>query len=366
MKKLLKNKLLWLSLGTLPCLIPTVACSKQDKLNDNDIKLKANKPLSANEIKLNEILNKLNSNIQEQDLYLKTQQNIPAAIYTELKSAMIYANISNVKALDKSPSTLTGQVKNSINSINNILSSNWYWYLDHLAHNTYVFNPFDADYKNLSSKDANDEDESNSSGEEASESSSNENNLKENKVDLPRSTQELFDYVQDKYGSYSLTLNDAKINNILSFELQTKSQDIYINKYLNFLILDNNCFIPYFTYSKSLKKEQTEIIKNYILIIPDVFLVLNKDMDATIKAFVQAFKDAHQAIIQADIDYAIKTGEPDNEQTAAQAYAKHNDANLIQLYNENNYSTIFYKAFMELNKSQMQILRYTWGEIHEN
>ncbi|WP_416756616.1 aromatic motif membrane protein [Mycoplasma aquilae ATCC BAA-1896] len=356
MKKLLKNKLLWLSLGSLPCSVTMVACSKQDKLNDDDIKLKEIKPLSQNQIKLNEILKTLNSNIQEQDLYLKTQQNIPAAIYTELKSAMIYANISNVKVLEKSPSTLAGQVKNSINSIVNVLSINWYWYLDHLSHNTYVFNPFDADYKNLTGID---------STSNQNSTLSTEKNEEKQQV-IPRSTQELFDYVAEKYGSYSLTLNDAKIMKIQSFELPAKIKDVYISKYLNFLVLDQNRFIPYFTYNKIIKNEKQEIIKKAILIIPDVFLVLNNDIDGTINAFVQAFKTAYQSIIQSDIDYAVKTGEPNDEQTAAQVYLKHNDANLIQLYNENNYSTIFYKAFMELNKSKMQILRYTWGEIDEN
>ncbi|MFV8400860.1 hypothetical protein [Mycoplasma sp. 2634B] len=335
-----------------------VACGKENKLNDTDIKLKESKPLSANELKLNEILKTLNSNIQEQDLYLKTQQNIPLAIYTELKSAMIYANISNVKVLEKSPSTLRNQVKNSINSISNMLTTNWYWYLDHLANNSYVFNPFDADYKNLDGQDK--------KSEEINNASDNNTNLKvENKANLPHSTQELFDYVQAQYGSYSLTLKDAEIIEIKSFPLEQQKNDIYKDKHLNFLVLSNNSFIPYFTYTKIIEKDNKQISKKEILVIPDVFVVLEKDTNSIISAFMQAFKSSYQAVIQEAIDYSILLDEP-QDQANTKAYERYKDANLIDLFNENNYSTIFYKTFMKLNESKMQILRYTWGEIDEN
>ncbi|MHA3825707.1 aromatic motif membrane protein [Mycoplasma sp. BRA285] len=340
MKKLLRNKIFLSSVIALPLCASVISCSNT-KNSDNDIKVKPIKEITHNEIIFKDILNKLNSNIQEQDVYLRTQKNISNSIFTELKASMIYANISNNNVLEKSPSELNNQVKNAIDAITNMLTINWYWYLDHLNNNTYVFNPYNSDFKNIPS-------------------SKKEGNK------TPSGTKELFDYVKEQFDSWAFEIKDKEISQIKSFDLENKQSDIYKNKKLNFLVFGNDAFIPYFTYSKEENSGEETITKNYILVTPDVFRVINEaNIDELINNFIDIFKKSYEDIIQDDINYAIQVGDDKSEATI-NAYKQYSDKNLISLYNPNNYSNVFYRTVNNLNNDKMQILRYTWGEINEN
>ncbi|SJZ41109.1 aromatic motif membrane protein [Mycoplasmopsis verecunda] len=328
MKKWLINKILLLSTISLPILAVSSCYQKADE----EIKLKPKKQVTNNEMKINQIASKLITNNQERDLYISQQKNIPDDIITELKASMIYANISNVKVLEKSSSVLNNQVKNAIIAITNTLTKDWYWYLNNLNKNKYVLNPFNENYSDIT-------------------------NLEETKNN-PKNTKSIFQYVLNKNKTYAIDMKNANIQDIISYEIPNEKFDIYQNKKINFILFDNNTFILYFTYSKD--------NKNNILIIPDVFLIINNQEAKEITSkFKDSFITALNQRIQNKTNYDILTGS--NQQEALDnAYKAFSDKKLFTMYEPNNYSGIFYDATMLLNNNEMQLLRYTWGEINED
>ncbi|WLP85921.1 aromatic motif membrane protein [Mycoplasma seminis] len=328
MKKWLRNSLIFTSTITPLASFALVSCSQTFK---DEIKLKPKKEVSQNEEFLNEMVAKIFTNNKAKNLYIEHQNAIEADIYTELKASLIYAPVANIKVLKNSDAEKLNQVTNSIFAIESMLKDNWYWYLNHLSQDLFILNPFDAKYKDITSFE---DTEAN-----------------------PKNTQALFDYANKKYGSYGFKVpSDVKFVKALSFELQNKPQDIYQVKAINYIILTNNTFIPYFIYQTDKKFK--------IQIIPDLFVLQSEqNIEEQIKLFNQAFLAAYDEKIARDAEYN-KNLEEENPQT--KAYLDNNDQNLFKMYNVANYSTLFFKALLKVNDQKLNLLRYSWGGIDEN
>lgn len=320
------------SLSIFPSILLSSCVNERNPKDQSEvtIKLKQKQPLTANEMFVENYLNQIQPDKKLADLYKTTQLTISNAFYDELKAALITASPSNINVLSKSASENSLQVTNSINTIKNTLTKNWFWYLWNINQNTYVLNYFNDDYTDIEGN--------------------------EETPDNPKNTKSLFDYVQDKYKSYFYDLNNLTFEGIKTFELANQKHDVYTVKTANYLKLGTDAFIVFFRYKQDNKEE--------ILFSPDVFVknVENLDLNTLIDSFNKNYIFAYKNIIKQMINYYTVLGEENPEDLA---YKQHADNVLFSLYTRNNYASVFNKALDLVNNDQLKLLRYRWGDINE-
>ncbi|QDF64810.1 aromatic motif membrane protein [Mycoplasma nasistruthionis] len=331
MKKLLKLS----AFIPLASIFTLVSCNQPIVPETTNYKLKT-KQKSLNQELLDKIVKEhyLPTDNFAAKAYINNQNSIDDGIYVELKSSLIFASIINSDVLANSgpKRVLVGK---GINAISNTLNNDWYFYLNNLNKFNYILNPFGSRYI-----DSNvDQDE------------------QQQKIN-PKSTQAQFEYVNSKYNSANLELKNPKILSITEKTLTNQKADIYNNKSVMYLNIENNYIIPVFKY----QADNNSATK--LFVSPDIIWKQNPDLsiENLINQFHDAFQNSWSELLKKEYDYnvEIESSDPDI------VYSQFNDENLFKLYKNNNYNEITSLAIAKLNQDQLNAFRYTWGYVYEN
>ncbi|MBN4083672.1 hypothetical protein JXZ92_02460 [Mycoplasma sp. CSL10137] len=336
MKKLLKIKKILLGTisSTVAISILTAALIISSKTNNED----------KNNYK-NYLYNKKDENIYLKNLantfffskdlgetfkneYFLNQNNINNDYFDELNVSLTYSPFSIVNILDKAKEIKIKYARQSIEILNNLLTNNWFWYLNNLDSMLFQFNPFDNKYKdNVNDKGKTDKTNVNEF----------KSLLKQNKL------------------FYKIHSKDIK--GFKFFDLPNLQEDIYTNKKIGFVQISNNALIPFFAYNK---KDE-----NILQITPDLFVFDSDLSDKNISQMFELFIKLRNQRIEEDIKYFKKIKSNNYDENIS--YKKYNDVSLFQIFNSENYSELFFKEIFEFNRlnKSIKVKRYTWG-FNEN
>ncbi|MCU4706699.1 aromatic motif membrane protein [Mycoplasma sp. CSL7503-lung] len=336
MKKLLKIKtrLLGVLSVTAAISILTSALVISSKTNNKDVNNYKNY-LHNNKDENIYLKNLANTFFFNKDLgetfkndYFFNQNNISSDYLDELNVSLTYSPFSVVNILDKAKEIKIKYARQSIEILNNLLTNNWFWYLNNLDSMLFQFNPFDNKYK----------DNVNDKGK-ADKTNVNQFKLllKENKL------------------FYKISSNNIK--GFKFYDLPNLQEDIYTNKKIGFIQISNNSLIPFFAY-----KNKDE---NILQITPDLFVFDNNLSDKNITQMFDLFIKLRNERIEEDVKYFKKIKSNNYDETIS--YKKYNDVSLFQIFNTENYSELFFKEVFQFNKlnKNIKVKRYTWG-FNEN
>ncbi|QNM93827.1 hypothetical protein H9M94_00945 [Mycoplasma sp. Pen4] len=334
MKKLLRNKILFLA---LPLSLMAVATSCQIK-QDYTPQFKTNKEITHNELMMQKILDDDTSLSEKQrEVYVNEQNKIDNSLITELKAALILGNLLNTDVIENASGSKKTQVIQAHSKIKQTLSENWYWFLNHLTNARFMLNPYGDSYD--------DQDET-------------ENNP---------ATIKYFDYANEHLKNYILLLDNPKIQDFKVTKLNNLSADIHTDKKMIYIKLnDRYCLML-------VRFDQPDKASTYLL-LPDVFDFKNLNM--SFENFVEMMQGKIEEIrlsqINKEIDYFSSSfreegvsEEEHKRQISERIYKQQNDEKLFSLHQQKNYNEVFKLIMDDINKKEIKLLRYTWGYIYD-
>ncbi|TNK82772.1 hypothetical protein C4M96_00425 [Mycoplasmopsis pullorum] len=319
MKKLLKIS--FLSLIFAAPLFLSAACT-----NTNVTQIQYQKEFSQSvDAKLNDLVKSFFDNDQKQiqDFYTK-QQQIQSDLIKEFNYAILFAPLWDVNVYSNSGDKVK-RTNLAIKKIKNILNDDWFWFLNNIKKQVFVFNPYGNYY-------------------DGSVYSSDEN-LKEK--------------IQNMYQDQTIleTVKSNHIENIHEIKIANSKYDQLQNKKLFFIELEENKLVPILSFESKNKR--------YLKILPELLVVeKNDNLTDLLSDLTNSLFEAKNLYDEEEREYQISL-DPNFD---FENYLKNNnDEKVFDFYRLGNYSEFLKRAINKINaQGQTKIKRYTWGYVNED